>query len=84
VKTCPRVVPLNVLADVARPAGDSDLEPGGVSVEAYREAADGFDLRYGKLASDRERGSSMVCLCLGSFIVDAAIGGDDSESVGDP
>ena len=69
------------------PAGDIDLEPGGDSVEAYKDAAEGFDLRKGRLASDCDKGKESMrapgCLILGSFAVEAAIGSAWSGSVGE-
>lgn len=63
------------------PTGDMDLEPGGVRVEAYRLAADGWERRKGRLISDWERDmlSSVPCL-LGSLMEAAAMGGELMDS----
>jgi hypothetical protein len=43
-----------------RPAGDIDLDPGGDSVEAYKEAAEGFDLRKASDDSEGEVGKGSI------------------------
>lgn len=63
------------------PTGDMDLEPGGVRVEAYRLAAEGWDRRKGRLASDWERETLSIVPCLLGSLMEAAMGGEliDSE-----
>ena len=39
----------------ARPIGDMEREPGGVKVDANKEAAEGFGLEKGRLATDWEK-----------------------------
>lgn len=64
--------------------GDEERDPGGVRVEAYREAVEGLGRRKGRLASDCERGSASTgWRVLGSLMVEAAIGKDCIESVGE-
>lgn len=61
-----------------RPAGDMDLDPGGDSVEAYSEAAEGFDLRKTSVDSEGEVGKGSIvdveCLIYENFAADAAAG----------
>jgi hypothetical protein len=59
------------------PAGDIGLEPGGDSVDAYRDAADGW-FRLNAMVvseSDMERGSPVSeCAMLGSLMAAAEAG----------
>lgn len=77
---CPasKTVPARAADGDRRPDGDIDLELGGDKVDAYKDAAEGFDLRNGR--PDSERGNVVDSapgeeyLVLGIFIVDAAAG----------
>jgi hypothetical protein len=64
-----------------------DREPGGESVEAYKEAADGFERRKARLVSDCDNGNDsrtgVECLDFVSFMADAAAGNAWSGSVGE-
>lgn len=63
------------------------LEPGGESVDAYSEAADGFDLRRARLDSDcdmrTDSSAEVECLDLEGFKDAAAAGSACIGSVGD-
>jgi len=81
----PNTEPDPGLAGEPLPNGELDRDPGGLNVDANNEAADGFDLRKGKLASDWDSGRASIgdWRVLGSLIVDAAKGSVGNESVGE-
>ena len=70
-----KTAPERVRDGQLRPAGDIGREPGGDNVDAYKDAAEGFDLRYVRFDSDCDRGresmAGVECRVLGSFITTA-------------
>src|ERR1700761_650125 len=82
-KLGPKTEPANVPDGEPLPDGEAERDPGGVSVEAKRKAAEGFGRRYARVASDCDRGCASTCWrFLGDLMAEAASGSDWIESAG--